>query len=382
MFKLSQIQANKTNNDISMIEIAKDNYNTLNKSDIFYEEINQSSTKLLKENIIAKSKKDAILNYDINSDSENKDTLIEREKTNLNQKIKGIYYKDFINIISITDDLICFENKETCFLSGKTNNRINEIKSEKTNSNKFLNTVDKTINTINNFGDTINLNNQEEIINQNLDKTEYNNNIDATLKLTNSDFDKKVINNHSIVNKKDLKENNLIEVEDSNQNVQINNINKIKDNQLDLIRRSESVSEKLKLKDLISIDELNVYKEIPKDGDESIRNQIEVKDDDGKLCNNFDKDRKIIKNDYTENFNHDNQPKQNITNNEVNNVELFINKNKVEEIEHIEENDSKSENLNMDISNCISKNCDLINLQDEILNKSTYEKELITQDKG
>jgi hypothetical protein len=77
MFKLSQLHTNKTNNDISVIEIAKDNYNTLNKSDIFYEEINQSSTKLLKENDSEKTKDILLSDKQTRSISENKEILSE-----------------------------------------------------------------------------------------------------------------------------------------------------------------------------------------------------------------------------------------------------------------------------------------------------------------
>jgi len=79
MFKLSQIHTNKTNNDISVIEIAKDNYNTLNKSDIFYEEINQSSTKLLKENNSEKTKDILLSDKPTRSISENKEILSEEQ---------------------------------------------------------------------------------------------------------------------------------------------------------------------------------------------------------------------------------------------------------------------------------------------------------------
>jgi len=79
VFELSQIHKNKTNNDISVIEIAKDNYNTLNKSDIFYEEINQSSTKLLKENDSEKTKDILLSNKPTRSMSENKEILSEEQ---------------------------------------------------------------------------------------------------------------------------------------------------------------------------------------------------------------------------------------------------------------------------------------------------------------
>ncbi len=54
MFKISHTQYNKSNNDISSIDIAKDNYNILNKSDALYEDINHSSTKLLKQSELEK----------------------------------------------------------------------------------------------------------------------------------------------------------------------------------------------------------------------------------------------------------------------------------------------------------------------------------------
>ncbi len=93
MFKLSQIHHNKTNNDISVIEIAKDNYNTLNKSDIFYEEINQSSTKLLKESESEKTKENLFSNKQTVSDLDNKDSeLREKQSVLFDEKENGILF--------------------------------------------------------------------------------------------------------------------------------------------------------------------------------------------------------------------------------------------------------------------------------------------------
>ncbi len=93
MFKLSQIHHNKTNNDISVIEIAKDNYNTLNKSDIFYEEINQSSTKLLKESESEKTKENLLSNKQTVSDLDNKDSeLREKQSVVFDEKQNGILF--------------------------------------------------------------------------------------------------------------------------------------------------------------------------------------------------------------------------------------------------------------------------------------------------
>ena len=94
MFKLSQIHHNKTNNDISVIEIAKDNYNTLNKSDIFYEEINQSSTKLLKESGSEKTKDNILSNKETVSNSEN---ILEKPSSLTDEKRNGIICNYFIN---------------------------------------------------------------------------------------------------------------------------------------------------------------------------------------------------------------------------------------------------------------------------------------------
>jgi len=79
MFKLSHIQNNKSNNDISAIEIARDNYNVLNKSDVLYEEINQSSTKLLKENESDQPKEILSSNKHQSLFSENNENILEKE---------------------------------------------------------------------------------------------------------------------------------------------------------------------------------------------------------------------------------------------------------------------------------------------------------------
>ncbi len=98
MFKLSQIHPNKTNNDISVIEIAKDNYNTLNKSDIFYEEINQSSTKLLKETESEKSKDNLLSDNQTVSNSDMKENKLEKQSRQLDGKNSGIYILLFYDI--------------------------------------------------------------------------------------------------------------------------------------------------------------------------------------------------------------------------------------------------------------------------------------------
>lgn len=390
MFKLSHIQNNKTNNDISVIEIARDNYNVLNKSDFLYEDINQSSTKLLKENESDMPKDILSLNKHISTNSQNSKSIQENENSNSNDKRESNIPLNLTAELKMqTENLINFDKQETFNYSKKE-----KFISEK-NSNNNIKTEDQTIN------DFKQMTNNTIIIdkNQKVKQSNSHNNInDNTLKLTNSDFDNKDKGNIFAVLKEGLKEQNLldkgIQVHDTN-NLDLDIMNK----QKDLIVLNDSIYEKNNFDDLIKISESSIYEEISENINNT--NKCNIKEDfytieDLKNPNKKTSEAEQINKNI--NFNQNNKKlnelkinQENQTNSTNISENLIYNKpeNKEEfnlykdekiNFNYNDLNVSRTEYLNIENPNCISKNLELLQ-SNEVSSNLIYEDQDIFSQK-
>jgi len=390
LFKLSHIQNNKTNNDISVIEIARDNYNVLNKSDFLYEDINQSSTKLLKENESDMPKDILSLNKHISTNSQNSKSIQENENSNSNDKRESNIPLNLTAELKMqTENLINFDKQETFNYSKKE-----KFISEK-NSNNNIKTEDQTIN------DFKQMTNNTIIIdkNQKVKQSNSHNNInDNTLKLTNSDFDNKDKGNIFAVLKEGLKEQNLldkgIQVHDTN-NLDLDIMNK----QKDLIVLNDSIYEKNNFDDLIKISESSIYEEISENINNT--NKCNIKEDfytieDLKNPNKKTSEAEQINKNI--NFNQNNKKlnelkinQENQTNSTNISENLIYNKpeNKEEfnlykdekiNFNYNDLNVSRTEYLNIENPNCISKNLELLQ-SNEVSSNLIYEDQDIFSQK-
>jgi len=270
-----------------------------------------------------------------------------------------------------------FEKKETCIFAGKCSSQTNEIKSERNYSNNNLNTEDKIII---NFKETFNLTKLEDINNKNDESSLIQNNNVLKLKLTNSDFYKKVNCENFFENKINSNEKNLLELDNISNQQKFDQIKN--NNEINLINLAESLSEKDKINNLIIIDESTIYEEIPEDINRTSKNQIEDLDlNIDSLYENIINETNINKKEGNPNSQKNIKDDYYHNNTTVENIYKIENGNKIDLNtnyylnQKIEETIIKSENLNLDKSNCESKSFDLINMHEDMENKSAVEKD-------
>lgn len=285
----------------------------------------------------------------------------------------------------INKELLDLENNDNCIFLGKITPPKKEIKSE-SNSNHNLNTEDKTNN---DFKEIINLTKLVELNNQYNECCTKKNINDVSLKLTNSDFDKKLKNDTSNA----VQEKNLIELGDCN------NQNQTKQDMMNqthcenLINLNETLNKKDKNDDLIKINESSIYEEIPEDTNNTLKLDPANNQQDNNLIHeeykkegnkiNIEKALQTVNSALNksskEEFYYNNTSGENIYNLENNKFDLL--KEVSNQNHKLEQSISKSENLTFDKSNCESRGFDIINTQEDVLNRSAGEKDIVTSNR-
>lgn len=368
MFKLSHLYDTKTNNnDISHIDIFKENnYNILNKSDMIYDEINQTTAVLLNENPNTSQLSSLTMKENEHKKEHNKKLEISQEIGNefsnkvLKNKIEEKVENSKDNKFEVTNKLIFVDDLE-------------KNKNEKIESD--LNTLKLSDSEC-----------KETNFTKNTEKN-LNNNLNNKLKLTYSDFlekDKENIISINLISENiscNKIENSLIDLEKE----KINKLNNYNENNLNQDPNISDTNFELKNSNRNEIDLKNniiILQEIKLNNENNNVCLYDINNSTNEIINNnSEKENKSSQNiTNTEIITQDEANKNLFENNSLLNIKaknkienLLLNNSKIETINNIDLND-KDENLK-NLKN-ISNNNSSLNMtlsQSKLLNLLIYQ---------